>query len=194
MEYYKLEGPVKQGTAFANATIPIVSGDENELVAGKKELPFGMKLVKMALIKGQVVKSDDVSNVEILWTDYQPNEFAWPLMSDRMATVVRAHLTGHEGIDWISSPVSAKGELRQYWVPRFSRLLDTLDLERTTRTDSGMTIRPWFSLEKIKDLAMFQGRPEFWEITSSLVVNEPLMKAIKRAKLSGVSFSPARSS
>lgn len=193
MEYFYLEAKVKKGTAFARSTIEIVSGEEETLVQGKSELPFGLELVDLKR-KGKRQEPKDLSGINFLWVDYQPNEFAWPMMSESMANIIKAHLTGQEGIDWISVPIVAKGESRQYLVPRFSKQLDTLDAEKTTRTSSGLTIRPWFSLGKIKDFAMFHGAPEFWEITPSLVVNEPLMNALKKAKLSGIAFSPARAS
>ena len=195
MEYYHLEARVKANTAFAVPKGRIQTPTGSRLVEqliGLNELPYQLELMDLKKQNGRWEPVEILISELALWVDYQPNEWAYPMMSERMADIVKSHLTGEEGIDWISAQVTAKEEKRVYFIPRFSKLLDTLDSEKTTRTPGGLTVRSWFALEKIKAFSMFQGAPEFWEITPSLVVNESLMKALKKAKLTGIGFSPAR--
>jgi hypothetical protein len=195
MNYYNLEGVNRKVSTSAGAIEKLVAGTEVNLLEGLSMIPFRLELFRISFAKGQMLKSKDFSDVKFVWEDYLANQFAWPLMSEQMKSIVEAHLSGKEGIDWITAPVEGISETKNYFVPRFSTLLDVLDLSATIFSSNGdFVVNPCFSKEKVASLAMFFKRPEFWKITSSLVVNEPLMKALKKAKLSGIVFSPARSS
>lgn len=198
MEYYRLEPRVKNGTAFAipnGAVSTVSSAPFTEQLKQMKILPYPLELVDLVDKGGIWQPTNDMSKITEMWVDYQPNEWAFPLMSERLTRIVQEHLLGGEGLDWIKAIVTAQGESRNYFIPRFSRLFDIWDKERTIYSVNGdFIVNPCFLKERVWDKAIFYSRPEFWEITSSLVVNEHLMKAIKKAKLTGVSFSPARSS
>lgn len=197
MEYFNLEPKVRRDTAFAiptgNANTP--SGARfAEQLRGETALPYQLALMDLRKYQGHWIPVDDLSKIGQLWLDYQPNEWAFPMMSAKMADIVKQYLTGSENVDWISASISGPNEIREYFIPRFSKLFDYWDKERTVygKTD-GLIVNPCYKKELVANLALFYCRPQFWEITAALVVNEPLMKAIKKAKITGVGFTLARS-
>lgn len=77
--------------------------------------------------------------------------------------------------------------------PRFSRKLDVLDENRTTYADgTDFIVMPVFSLDKISEYSLFHNPGDFWQITLGMYINEDLMNAMKKEKLTGVGFSRAR--
>lgn len=190
MNYYFLAEKVKPNTAFAYTLgeTPL----SHELISNLKgiyKLPFELELKKVSSSKIGLEVSNDLSNVKYLWVDYQPNNLAWPLMSEKLKTVIEKKLTGKENISWITTNIKADGEERKYFIPFFNKRLDVLDMQRTmfvSGTDH--IIKPFFSLEKIINYSLFHKPNNFWEITSALYVSEVLKKDIEKEKLTGLSF------
>lgn len=189
-EYYFLAEKVKPSTAFA-----YTQGDtplSHELipdVIGKSELPFELFLKKVTTGKGGLQVSEDLSELKYLWLDYQPNNLAWPLMSEKMRTVISSHLTGKEGLVWIKALVKGGNEVKEYFIPSFLQKLDVLDKQKTmfvAGTDH--IIRPVFSFAKIEKYSIFFAPQDYWEITSGLYISETLKNAIQKEKLTGVDF------
>lgn len=196
MEYYLLSGlyssPVAsafapEGTPLAHELIPKV-GDS--LV-----MPFELSLIKLSVEKNGIVKSSDLSGLNNLWLDYLPNSLAWPLFSYRLMTVVENNLTGNEGINWVKATVNGGGERREYFIPRFTKPLDVLDVKRTTFIrGTDQIIKPFFSIEKIEKYSVFT-RPahhDLWKITSSIYVSEQLKLEIQKERLTGIEFEKTR--
>lgn len=190
-KYFFLTEKIKSGTAFAYAE------DELSLshlliseVKTKVECPFELTLKKVNVGKNGIVVSDDLSEVKYLWVDYQPNNLAWPLMSNKMKEIIISHLTGQESIVWIKIKVKGSNEIRDYFIPCFQRKLDVLNLEKTSFVSgTAHVIKPVFSLKKISNYAMFHKSQElFWEITSGLYVNEIVKDALLRKKITGIDF------
>lgn len=100
-------------------------------------------------------------------------------------------MTGEEGIDWITARINGNGENRDYYIPRFARMLDVLDMQKTSFVQgTDHIIRPFFSLTKINNYSIFN-RPSshnLWKITSGIYVSESLKRAIGKEKLSGIYF------
>jgi hypothetical protein len=190
-EYYFLAEKVKPSTAFAytQGNTPL----SHELipdVIGRSELPFELFLKKVTTGKGGLQVSEDLSELKYLWLDYQPNNLAWPLMSEKMKTVISFHLTGKEGLVWIKALVKGGNEVKEYFIPRFSQKLDVLDEQKTIFVPgTAHIIKPVFSLSKISQFSIFHKSQEFfWEITSGLYVSDALKKAMQKAKLTGMDF------
>lgn len=128
MNYYFLAEKIIPSTAFAYA-----SGEtplSHELISnvkGMHELPFELELKKVVSTKIGLRVNNDLSDVKYLWIDYQPNNLAWPLMSEKLKAVIERNLTGKESIDWITTNVNGKGEGRKYFIPFFNKKLDVLD-------------------------------------------------------------------
>jgi len=172
-----------EGTKLAHRLIPELDN--------ANELPFDLELVKLSSGKKGLIKSDDLSSLKEIWLDYQPNSLAWPLFSEKLKTIITMNLTGKEGINWITAKVIGNSEQRIYYIPRFEKMLDVLDIQKTMYIQgTDHVIRPVFSISKISLYNIFH-QPEafnFWKITSGLYVSEAIKKAIQKEKLIGVAF------
>ena len=73
-------------------------------VVGKSMLPFPLEL-HSATDKDYL----RIGGVSDLFFDYQPNSLAWPIMSERMKTIIESHLSGGECIEWKSVQVRECG-------------------------------------------------------------------------------------
>jgi hypothetical protein len=162
---------------------------------GKNELPFEFKLVKLSVGKTGILKSDDLSDLENVWLDYQPNNLVWPLMSERFKNLICDNLTGEESINWIQARINGENESRIYYILRFEKMHDVLDVEQTLFVKgTDHIIRPHFSLDKIRHLSIFN-KPAYsdsWKITFAMYINEHLRKMILKAKLLGPDFEKVR--
>lgn len=189
-KYYFLVEKIKPSTAFA-----YTQGDtplSHELipdVIGRTELPFELFLKKITTGKGDFQVSEDLSEVKHLWMDYQPNNLAWPLMSEKMKNVVSKNLTGKEGLVWIKAIVNGGNEIKEYFIPRFLQKLDVIDEQKTIFiSGTAHIIKPVFSFSKIENYNIFFSPQDYWEITSGLYISETLKNAIQKAKLTGIDF------
>ena len=158
---------------------------------GINQLSFELCLVKVDVGKNGLIESSDLSDLKEIWLDYQPNSLAWPLMSERLKSVIEANLTGKEHIDWIACNVRNKKEVRPYFILRFNKMLDVLDMQKTTFVQgTGHIIRPVFSSSKVSVYNVFTkpSSNDLWKITSGLYVSEGMKKTLQRAKFTGMDF------
>jgi len=191
MNYYFFSG--KNAPKGASAFAPEGTKQDWELIPeleNLNEMPFEFELVKLTVGRNGLVKSKDLSNLEEIWLDYQPNNLAWPMCSEKLRTIFAEHLTGNEGIDWLTAKVNGNGEQRIYYIPRFEKNLDVFDMEKCLCDKYGIIV-PCFSLEKVRSYNIFR-RPDRDKITSGFYISEALKKAIQKAKCSGVSFERTR--
>ena len=155
------------------------------------EMPFEFELVKLYVAKNELVESNDLSGLHEIWQDYQANRFAWPMFSEKLKTIIAKNLTGKEGINWLTAKINGNGEQRIYYIPRFEKMLDVLDTEKTMYVKgTDHIIKPCFSLAKVNAYSIFHlpDSKNFWKITSGIYVSEALKKAIQKEKLTGVDF------
>lgn len=192
-KYYSLswkEGEDPLASAFAQKG----SKSGNELIQilnGKNELPFELSLVKLDVEENGLIESNDLSDLKEIWLDYQPNSLAWPLISERLKSIIEANLTGNEQIDWIECKVKNGSEERTYFILRFNKMLDVLDMQKTMFVQgTDHIIKPVFASSKISAYSIFSepSSYELWKITSGLYVSETLKKAIQKQKLTGMDF------
>jgi hypothetical protein len=193
--YFLLGG--KNSRNVASAIVPEPEGSKLpfELIPtliDVEELPFELSLVKLTVGRHGLVKSNVLSDLKEIWLDYQPNNQVWPLMSEKLKSVIESHLTGNEGIQWIKASVKTEGAHRVYYIPRFEKMLDVLDLQKTTFVPgTDMVLRPCFSRLKVRNYSFFH-KPSTnnysWRIPPGLYVDEALKKAIQKEKLTGISF------
>jgi len=194
--YYFLT--IKNYKEVASAFAPEKTKLSHELIPeldGKNELPFELNLVKLSVGENGLIKSDDLSDIENVWLDFQPNSLAWPLMSERFKNLICENLTGKESIDWIQAKINGENESRMYYIMRFEKMLDVLDVEQTLFVKgTDHIIRPHFSIEKVKELCVFNtpDSHDFWKITSGIYINEHLKKKILKEKFIGPAFEKVR--
>ncbi|MDR0207198.1 MAG: hypothetical protein LBI45_08095 [Bacteroidales bacterium] len=193
MNYYLFSG--KNAPKVASAFAPEGTKPIYELILeldNLNELPFEFELVKLTVGRNGLIKSNDLSNLEVIWLDYQPDNKIGSLFSKKIKTIITEHLTGNEGIDWLTAKVNGNGEQRTYYIPRFEKMLNVLNFEKCTYNKiAGGVIIPCFSLEKVKNYSIFHqpDSTEFlWKIPTGLYISETLKKAIQKEKCTGVSF------
>jgi hypothetical protein len=158
---------------------------------GISKLPFELSLVRLDVGRNGLIESTDLSDMKEIWIDYQPNSLAWPLMSERLKSVIEVNLIGNEQIDWIECKVKNGNEERTYFILRFNKMLDVLDMQKTMFVQgTDHIIRPVFASSKINAYSVFSkpSSHDLWKITSGLYVSDTLKKAIQKAKLTGMDF------
>ena len=168
----------KSVTQVASAFAPKGTKLAHELIEdieGMNELPFELELVKLTETKTELIKDKDLNGLDSIWFDYQPNSLAWPLMSAKLKLIISDNLTGKEGISWITAKVNGNGENRNYYIPRFEKMLNVLDEQKTMYVKgTDRIIKPIFSAEKISNYSVFHKLSAYnlWKITSGLYVSE----------------------
>lgn len=194
--YYFLSGKNRPqvASAFAPDKTKLSREWANDL-EGLTEFPVDFQLIKLTVEKNGLKESDNLNDLNEIWLDYIPNSLAWPFMSLKLKSIIERHLTGNENINWISAKVSGNNEERTYYIPRFEKMLDVLDIEKTMFVNgTDLIIKPFFSLSKIRNFAIFHkpSSHNLWKITSGLYINELLKKAIQKENISGIQFEKVR--
>ncbi len=177
------------GIAFTKGDTPIAH-DLVPLLRGKDSIPFILYLKRVINEGGHFSKLDDISGLKKPWMDFQPNNLAWPIMSERMKLVIEKFLLADSDVEWLSVQIIGGNEERRYYLPRFKRKLDVLNIEKTIFVEgSNHIIKPVFSAEKLSNNIHFFHKPGiFWEITSGLYVSTELRDEIIKEKLTGIEF------
>lgn len=194
MENYYLLSWKNGKDPLASAFAPKGIKEGQELIIelnDSSRLPFELVLVKLSVGKNGIIESKDFSDLKEVWLDYQPNSLAWPLMSEKLKILIEANLTGNEQIDWLMCNVKTENEERPYFILRFNKMLDVLDMQKTMFVQgTDHIIRPVFASSKIIDYSVFNKPSSYdlWRITSGVYISEALKKAIKKAKLTGMDF------
>lgn len=197
-KYYLMSAKDERGSS-ASAFAPEGTKLAQDLISdleGIHQLPFELNLIKLDAGKDGLIKSNDLTDIKNVWKDYQLNSMAWPLMSEKLKSVIEANLTGKEEVDWIIVVVNGPDEQRTYYIPRFNKRLDVLDVENTMYVPgTNHTIKPVFSFSKISEYNAFtepSSDNNLWKITSAIYISESLKKAIQKENLTGVSFEVTR--
>lgn len=116
------------------------------MMENREDVPFSLELREVFIASKLIV--GEVSDV---FYDYQPNSLAWPIMSERMKSIIASHLTGSECVEWKSIIINGKGISKKYYIPMFTRKLDTLNISESVYVPvSGIVLKPCFDKEKTK--------------------------------------------
>lgn len=193
-QYYLMSGiNRKESTsAFAPESTPL-SFELIPLLKQKEILPFELKLINISVGEKGIIQNDNLDNVDPIWFDFQPNSLAWPLLSERLKDSIVKHLSGEEYIDFIKAKVNSINSSRIYYIPRFNKKLDVLDLNETVFIrGTDRIIKPVFSISKIARFAIFPNPSKFWQITSNIYVNESIYSEIKKCGINDISFEKVR--
>jgi hypothetical protein len=198
MKYFLLTGGRVTRRGVMACAIPEINEAGHKLIRaleGKNELPFEMKL-EYAFVKKVLEFTADLSQAENLWPDYMSNEFGYILLSERFKNIIEFELTGNEEIDWITAKIHANEECRTYYILRFNKILDVLDMEHSQfmgadSSDLSNVVVPCFSLAKVSKYGVFNIPQAFdhWKIPGGIFVCNNIKKAAKKANLTGVGFS-----
>ena len=172
----------------AIACAPDNVGLAHELIGTLSELeamPFDFNLKALTVKSNGIHYSNDFSLVEHVWLDYQPNNLAWPLFSEKLKNLIETALTGREKLKWISCNICYKNEIRKYYIPYFTEGLDVLNKEKSFYANNGNLIKPAFSYRKIQDYSIFPkpSMNNLWQITAAICISDKVKKEIMKSKI-----------
>jgi len=147
--------------------------------------------------KNGLIVNDLLFSPKHEWLDYLPNNLAWPLMSEKMKSIIIESLIDHDYIDWISTNVKFDNEQRTYYILKFKKKTDVLDFQKTMFVaNTTVIIKPVFSEKKVSNYSIFIAPAEYdhWQINSGLYVSEHLKRNLQKAKCTGMEFSQTKTS
>lgn len=156
-----------------------------EVMENREDVPFSLELREVFIASKLIV--GEISDV---FYDYQPNSLAWPIMSERMKSIIASHLTGFECVEWKSIIINGKGISKKYYIPMFTRKLDTLNISESVYVPvSGIVLKPRFDKEKTKNLSVIHSPNLFWQISTQIYVNEEIKRDLINSGIKELCFS-----
>ncbi|MBW8333125.1 MAG: hypothetical protein K0M40_13960 [Prolixibacteraceae bacterium] len=177
--------------AYAEEDIPLAH-ELTPQITGLKELPYSLELESVS-ISDKGLKRLGYLNFGCLPVDYQPNSLAWPMMSLKMKEIIDKLLIGNEGLKWIEAKVKGGEMGYPYFIPVFSKKLETLDYEKTSFVpNTDLIIKPVFDYNKICCYEIFHGHSSFWQITTQIYVSKTIKNELVKNLISGIKFEPAK--
>ena len=151
-------------------------------------LPFDLELESVDIVNKRLKRLGYLKTGS-LPVDYQPNSLAWPLMSTKMKGIIDKLLVGNEGLKWIEVKVKGEEKVYSYFIPVFSKKLETLDYEKTSFVpNTDHIINPAFSYDKVCHYEIFHDHSLFWQITCGIYVSESIKKGLLNNLITGVKF------
>lgn len=200
MNYFLLSPQDSRGRDVAVACAPVSAPPYfilMEEMANCLRPPFDLVLKQVSFSKTGSIESDDLSNLKRPWSDYQPNSFAWPLMSLKLRDIIDCHASGEEQYEWLPINIhSEKGDSRTYFVLIFNKPHDVLDLEHSVfhrfLDKPDHLVKPVFSQQKIGRLCVCAHSETLWQIPVGVYVNQEVRDAAKREGLEGLHFERVR--
>ncbi len=187
MKYYWMS--VKNGAVDSVAYAPKGTPVAHRLLSqidSWTTVPFHLELHSVR-ISSHLVVGDTCDS----FFDYQPNSLAWPVLSRKIRIIIESNLTGQEGLEWKEITIKGRTQTTQYYIPTFTKKLDTLDVNHSVfAASSGMLIKGCFDHSKIGKYAVFHRPGLFWRITQ-LYVCEMIKKEITEAGAPEICFSEA---
>ena len=152
--------------------------DWTEAIESNKRFPFQYRLSpKMSL------------------DDYIADDLGVPLFSEQVRNIIDELMTGEEGIEWYEVPVVQSRNQYRYFAPKFTRTLDILNEDSSLYgVNKSILIKAVLSTEKIKKYSIVPivGSSEAFFFPTRIAISDRVKKALKKARVSGISFSPIK--
>lgn len=160
-----------------------------EYVGGLDLLPFEFRLKRISASKNGISYSNDLTSLKTVWSDYLPNNLAWPIFSLRVKEIINENLSGNEGLEWIKAKINYNNHKKEYYVPRFKFELDVLDTEKTKFVPgTNQIIKPIYSNSKLKKLSVFHEPSSIWQVGLGFYVSEKIKNSLEQDNLTGMTF------
>ena len=195
-KYYWLCPKSYKGEPIADAPEGLPCGSQMlEWIKDMDALPFDLTLYDVKVTSKGIHNTGVSSQIPI---DYVANSEALPMMSGKMRAIIETGLNGNGGIRWMSARIHNATDTFQYFVPVFTKFLDTLDLEHTLfsiRSAESFVkpyrniVKPYFKAAVVQQYGMFHNCGPFWQITTGIYARADIMKSLKQEKITGISFS-----
>ena len=127
--------------------------------------------------------------------DYIADDLGVPLFSEQVRNIIDELMTGEEGIEWYEVPVVQSRNQYRYFAPKFTRTLDILNEDSSLYgVNKSILIKAVLSTEKIKKYSIVPivGSSEAFFFPTRIAISDRVKKALKKARMSGISFSPIK--
>jgi len=166
---------------------------------------FGMAIGTRLKIIKLIPESGKIENwipVEFIlnggdYADYQANNFAFPMCSEKMRKIIDNNKGQSDSIQWLEALVKSNSESKKYYILHFPEKLDAIDKERSILSflseelsqKSQMefsVIRPFLDKSKIEghNIFSFKGGGSL-----TLVINEQTKKDLIKEKCTCIYYS-----
>ena len=126
---------------------------------------------------------------------YIADDLGVPLFSEQARNIIDELMTGEEGIEWYEVPVVQSRNQYRYFAPKFTRTLDILNEDSSLYgMNKSILIKAVLSTEKIKEYSIVPivGSSEAFFFPTRIAISDRVKKALEKARVSGISFSPIK--
>ncbi len=165
----------------------------DEFIKQNRRFPCNLVLVQRLITKNGITNSNNVPEKE--FCDYQYNQFAYYLLSERLKNCIEENKGSKDFFSWINVSVSSETETRNYYVPIFESIPDVLDSKLTTRVPASNAILvPCFASEKLEGHNFFPIESSFGVLPRGIYVSEKLKKELQKQKFDNIKFEKAKCS
>ncbi len=109
----------------------------------------------------------------------------------KLKSIIDRNTTEKDFIDWITCKVFANKLSKEYFILRFNKPLDVLDLVKTKFVGgTDLVINPCLSASKIMNLNIFTipTSDDLFKINLMIFVNNKIKEEIQKQNISGVEF------
>lgn len=165
----------------------------DEFIKQNRRFPCNLVLVQRRITKNGITQNNNVPEKEFF--DYQYNQFAYYLLSERLKNCIEENKGSKDSFSWINVSVSSETETRNYYIPIFESIPDVLDSKLTTRVSASNAILvPCFASEKLEGYNFFPIESSFGVLPRGIYVSEKLKKELQKQKFDNVKFEKAKCS
>ena len=165
----------------------------DEFIKQNRRFPCNLVLVQRRITKNGITQNNNVPEKEFF--DYQYNQFAYYLLSERLKNCIEENKGSKDSFSWINVSVSSETETRNYYIPIFESIPDVLDSKLTTRVSASNAILvPCFASEKLEGHNFFPIESSFGVLPRGIYVSEKLKKELQKQKFDNVKFEKAKCS
>ena len=127
--------------------------------------------------------------------DYIADDLGVPLFSEQVRNIINELMTGEEGIEWYEVPVVQSRNQYRYFAPKFTITLDILNEDSSLYgVNKSILIKAVLSTEKVKKYSIVPivGSSEAFFFPTRIAISDTVKRALKKARVSGISFSPIK--
>ena len=127
--------------------------------------------------------------------DYIADDLGVPLFSEQVRNIIDELMTGEEGVEWYEVPVVQSRNQYRYFAPKFTRALEVLNEDSSLYgVNKSILIKAVLSTEKVKKYSIVPivGSSEAFFFPTRIAISDTVKRALKKARVSGISFSPIK--
>ena len=181
MKWWQIQFPEEETSSTPLAISPDGGKtliDWTEAIKSNRRFPFQYRLSPKMSLDG-----------------YIADDLGVPLFSEQARNIIDELMTGEEGIEWYEVPVVQSRNQYRYFAPKFTRTLDILNEDSSLYgMNKSILIKAVLSTEKIKEYSIVPivGSSEAFFFPTRIAISDRVKKALEKARVSGISFSPIK--